>query len=641
MCGITGIFHLREKYDIDRELLSKMNQSQIHRGPDEGGVHFEPGVGLGHRRLAIIDLTNGQQPLFNEDGSIAVTYNGEIYNYRDVALELEKSGYTFRTRCDTEVIVHAWDKWGEACVEHFRGMFAFAVWDRNRNQLFLARDRMGIKPLYYAELDDGQFVFASELKALLVHPGIKRELDPFAIEEYFTFGYVPEPRSIFKQIKKLKAGHTLTLSFAKKVPASRMYWDVSFKTAAINEHQIQEELIERLKEAVDIRMMADVKLGAFLSGGVDSSAIVALMSEVADKRSPLNTCAIGFNDPAYNEADYAKQIANHYKTNHHTLFVEADDFDLLDKLASIYDEPFADSSAMPTYRVCELARRHVTVALSGDGGDELFAGYRRHRFHMNEEKVRQALPHSLRSPVFSVLGKAYPKLDWAPQVLRGKSTFQSLARDSIAAYLNTVSIVNEDLRGRLYSLSFKSNLQGYKGDSVFRDIAEHAPTDHPLSLIQYLDMKTWLPGGILTKVDRASMANSLEVRVPILDHKFVDWSSTITPELKLRDGEGKFIFKKSLEKYLPQDILYRKKMGFSMPLSNWFRGPLQERVRSVLHGEAIRETGVFNDKMLKKISDDHVSGIKDYSSVIWSLLMFDSFYKATFKDVKKPAINYG
>ncbi len=641
MCGIVGIFHLREKYDVDKKLLSFMNQSQLHRGPDEGGLHFEPGIGLGHRRLSILDLSNGQQPLFNEDGSIAVIYNGEIYNFREIATELKKSGYTFHTNCDTEVIVHAWDKWGDACVERFRGMFAFAVWDRNQNKLFLARDRLGIKPLYYAELDDGQFIFASELKALLVHPGLKRELDSFAIEEYFTFGYVPEPRSIFKQVKKLQSGHTLTLNFSQKVPASKMYWDISFKTIdAVDEQEIQEELIARLKEAIDIRMMADVPLGAFLSGGVDSSAIVALMNDLSNGDTPLNTCSIGFNDPAYNETDYAEKIAGQYKTNHHASIVESDDFDLLDKLADIYDEPYADSSAMPTYRVCELARKHVTVALSGDGGDELFAGYRRHRFHMNEERVRQIIPSSLRSPVFGVLGKTYPKLDWAPQVFRGKSTFQSLARDSIAAYLNTVSIVNENLRSQLYSLSFKSNLQGYKGDSVFRDIAEKSPTDHPLSLVQYLDMKTWLPGDILTKVDRASMAHSLEVRVPILDHKFVDWASGIPPELKLKGGEGKSVFKKSLESYLPDDILYRKKMGFSIPLSNWFRGPLQERVKDVLLGDSIRETGIFSDKTLKKITGAHFSGAKDYSAVIWSLLMFDSFYKKTFQNVKKPAINY-
>ena len=624
MCGITGIFEIKENREISRELLSTMNDLQYHRGPDEGGIHIESKIGLGHRRLSIIDRAGGHQPLFNEDKSVVVVYNGEIYNFQNLATELKAKGHSFRTHCDTEVIVHAWEEWGEACVERFRGMFAFAIWDRNKQTLFLARDRLGIKPLYYAELPNGAIIFGSELKALLAHPELKRELDLYAVEEYFALGYVPDPRTILKHAKKLSPGHTLTCRVGKKVPEEKEYWDVPFSAINCdNEQAIQQELIQRLEEAVDIRLISEVPLGAFLSGGVDSSAIVALMSKF--KPDDLNTCSIGFDDPAYTETQYAKLVADKFNTNHHVEQVDSNDFSLLDSLASLYDEPFADSSAIPTYRVCELARKRVIVALSGDGGDELFAGYRRHRWHMNEEKVRGLLPYGLRRPLFGTLGKFYPKLDWAPRIFRGKSTFQSLGRDTLSAYMHTVSVVHDDLRERLYSNKLKAELQGYTADQVFRRYAEKSPTDHPLSLIQYIDMKTYLPGDILTKVDRASMAHSLEVRVPLLDHKFVEWSSGISPDLMLKGREGKHILKKSLEDQLPHEVLYRDKMGFGVPLEGWFRGPLKERVREAIAGQA--DTGLFNTDHLLKLVDEHQSGRREHSATLWSILMFDAFYK--------------
>lgn len=627
MCGLVGIFHLRNKVEINRDLLSKMNESQFHRGPDEGGLHTEPGVGLGHRRLSIIDLSSGQQPLFNEDESVVVVFNGEIYNFQELAEELKQSGHTFRTHSDTEVIVHAWEEWGEACVERFRGMFVFAVWDRNRQTLFLARDRLGIKPLYYAELSDGQLIFASELKALCCHPLLEKTLDEYAIEEYFAFGYIPEPRSIYRQVKKLPPAHTLTLKTGHELPTPHEYWDVSFQpTSRGSESDIEHELIERLREAVDIRLVSEVPLGAFLSGGVDSSAVVALMAQIEQGKA-VNTCSIGFGDPKYNETQFAQQLAERYQTDHIVEQVDPNDFDLIDTLANLYDEPYADSSAIPTYRVCELARKRVTVALSGDGGDENFAGYRRHRWHMNEEKIRRKLPQFMRGPVFGLLGTVYPKMDWAPKIFRARSTFQALAKDSVDAYMHSMSIVYDDLRTPLFSSAFKKKLAGYHASEVFYYHLKRSPTDHPLSLIQYLDTKTYLPGDILTKVDRASMAHALEVRVPILDHKFVEWVSGLDPNLKLRGQEGKYIFKKALEPHVPNDILYRPKMGFAVPLASWFRGPLKERVKQALSSDRLAQTDIFDMDFISRLVNEHQSGVREHSAALWSLLMFESFLR--------------
>ncbi|MDP2025309.1 XrtA/PEP-CTERM system amidotransferase [Sulfuriferula sp.] len=626
MCGIAGIFDLTGTRVIDRELLSRINDIQSHRGPDEAGLHLEPGVGLGHRRLSIIDIASGQQPLFNEDGSVVVVFNGEIYNFVELIPELQRLGHTFRTRSDTEVIVHAWEQWGEACVQHFRGMFAFALWDRKQQVFFLARDRLGVKPLYYALLDNGQFVFGSELKTLTAHPEFKRTLDPFAIEDYFGYGYVPEPRTIYQQSLKLPPGHTLTLQRGKGLAVPREYWDVPFTPLApMSEQDAADETIARLREAVKIRMVAEVPLGAFLSGGVDSSAIVAMMAGLSDQ--PVNTCSISFGDPKYNEAEYAQQVATRYQTAHRVGQVEADDFALIDELAHLYDEPYADSSAMPTYRVCQLARQNVTVALSGDGGDENFAGYRRYRWHGYEEKMRGALPLGLRRPLFGTLGRSYPKADWAPKVLRAKTTFEAMARDSVEGYFHGVSVCSNALRNQLFSPELKRQLQGYSAVEVLRRHDAHNPAHDAVSRVQYLDMKTYLPGDILTKVDRASMAHALEVRVPLLDHQLVEWVSGLPVALKLKGSEGKNILKTALQPYLPDDILYRKKMGFSIPLSEWFRGLLLQRLRAAVLSPRLLDTGLFNPVFLKEMVDQHASGRRDYGAALWSVLMFEAFLR--------------
>ena len=626
MCGLVSIFDSRAARAVDQALLARMNDALMHRGPDEGGLHVEAGVGLGHRRLSIIDLSAGHQPLFNEDGSVAVVFNGEIYNFADLSKELVAAGHIFRTHSDTEVIVHAWEEWGEDCVRRFRGMFAFVLWDRNRQTFFLARDRLGKKPLYYAILPDGFVIVGSELKALLLHPGISREINPTAVEDYFAFGYVPDPKTILRAVSKLSPAHTLTIRRGAAVPAPRAYWDVPFKSVGlIDRGTAERELIERLREAVRIRLISEVPLGAFLSGGVDSSAVVAMMAGLSSE--PVNTCSISFGEPRFNEARYAEQVAVRYHTKHRVEQVDPDDYDLIDILARVYDEPFADSSALPTYRVCQLARKQVTVALSGDGGDESLAGYRRYKWHVYEERMRSFFPRVLRRPLFGALGRFYPKLDWAPKVLRAKTTFQAIARDTLEGYLHGVSVMSDNMRSRLYSNRFRRTLDGYHAIEVFKAHAAGAPTDHPLSLVQYLDMKTYLPGDILVKVDRASMAHSLEVRAPILDHKLIEWVSGLATEWKLEGGEGKALLKSALRPYLSDDILYRPKMGFAVPLAGWFRGPLRDRVREAVLGPILAATEIFDPRFLRDLVDQHQSGRWDHSAALWSLVMFEAFQR--------------
>ena len=626
MCGITGQFDTRGERAVSHPVLHRMNNAQAHRGPDEGSLHIEPGLGLGHRRLSIIDIATGQQPLFNEDGSVVVVFNGEIYNYQELIPELQALGHVFHTKSDTECIVHAWESWGEACVQRFRGMFAFALWDRNRQTLFMARDRLGVKPLHYALLDDGTLLFGSELKSLLAHGGLRRDLDPLAVEEYFALGYVAEPRSIFRQARKLPPAHTLTIRRGQPLPQPREYWDVRFTGG--NPSSLAdacEELVHRLKESVRLRMIAEVPLGAFLSGGVDSSAVVALMA--GQSEGPVNTCSIGFDDPVFNESAFAQTVADRYQTRHRLEVVKSDDFDLIDTLARLYDEPYADSSAIPTYRVCQLARKHVTVALSGDGGDESFGGYRRYRMHLMEERMRGALPEGVRRPIFGLLGRMYPKADWAPRVFRAKTTFEGMARTSVEAYFHSVSILRGPMRDQLFSDSLKRELAGYNASEVFDYHAARAETEDPLALIQYLDLKTYLVGDINTKVDRASMAHSLEVREPLMDHPLVEWLATLPSDLKVRGQEGKYLFKKAMEPHLSDDILYRPKMGFSVPLARWFRGPLKQRVRDAVLGDRLAATGWFNRRYLEHLLEAHQSGARDYSAPLWTLLMFEAFLR--------------
>ena len=627
MCGISGLFDTQGQRDFDRALASRINNIQAHRGPDEDDLHFEPGLALGHRRLSVIDLATGQQPLFNEDGSVGIVFNGEIYNFQELVPELQALGHTFRTRSDTEVIVHAWEAWGPECVHRLRGMFAFALWDRKQQTLFLARDRLGVKPMHYAWLADGSFIFGSELKVITAHPAFVRDIDPLAVEDYFSFGYVPDPRCIYRNAHKLPAAHTLTLRRGDTTQAQPVpYWDVHFTNDnPIGQADAEAELRERVRESVKLRLIADVPLGAFLSGGVDSSAVVATMAGLST--TPVHTCAIGFDDPRFNESAFAQQVADRYNTDHRLEVVKSEDFDLIDTLAWLYDEPYADSSAIPTYRVCQMARKHVTVALSGDGGDESLGGYRRYRLHLGEESVRSRMPHGLRRPLFGALGQLYPKADWAPRMFRAKTTFQGMAMDSVQAYHHSMSHLRADQRQRLFSPAFQKSLGGYNSLTVFRGHAQRAQTDDPLALIQYLDYKTWLVGDINTKVDRASMAHSLEVREPLMDHQLIEWLATLPSHLKINRGEGKYVFKKAFEPLLPNDILYRPKMGFSVPLASWLRGPLTERMRESVLSQRMLDSGYFNAATLRTLIDQHLSRQFDHSTALWMLIMFDAFLR--------------
>jgi len=624
MCGLTGIV-TNDGRAPERAALDAMNTVQAHRGPDQHDLVVLPGAGLAHRRLTILDPSSGEQPMTSKDGRYTLVYNGEIYNYRDLNVELGAAGYTFPGHCDTDTLLAAWKHWGPTCVEHLRGMFAFAVWDSVEQRLFMARDRLGIKPLYYGFAADGDLLFGSELKTLMAHPGLRRDLEPQALEGYLALGYVPEPYAIFRNTYKLPAGHTVSWRKGEPAPSTTPYWDVNFeqRTDQGDDSVVAEELHGRLDDAVRMRLVADVPLGAFLSGGVDSSAVVSLMAGASN--DPVKTCAIGFDHKEFDESDYARRIAQQFGTDHREHQIAAQEFGLIDKLIDVYDEPFADSSALPTYRVCQLARREVKVALSGDGGDENFAGYRRYRLHQNESRVRARIPSSLRKPLFGLLGRIYPKLDWAPRVMRARTTFQAMAMDTAEAYCHSVSVIPQDVREALYSSAFKKQLSGFRTRDLFRAHGKNAGSDHPLSVAQYLDFKTWLPGGILTKVDRASMAHGLEVRVPLLDHQFVTWAAGLRPEQKLYRGEGKHVLKKAFEPTLPRDILYRQKKGFSVPLADWFRGPLRKAGEYALHDSELARCGVFKPRVLKRIWAQHLSGKRDHGPTLWSLLMLSRF----------------
>jgi len=615
MCGITGIFEFERSERFPEQLVHRMNETIVHRGPDDEGIFSGPGISLGFRRLSIIDLSTGHQPISNEDGSIWVLLNGEIYNYPELRAELESKGHRFVTRSDTETIVHLYEEHNEGCFARLRGMFAIAIWDSRQRTLLLARDRVGKKPLYYAH-DSRRLIFGSELKVLLAADGLCRELDHEAVCDYFSFGYIPAPKTVYRAARKLRPGNYLVV----KPGAIRevCYWDVTFRaTEERTEEAWAERLRHELSEATRIRLLSDVPLGAFLSGGVDSSSVVAIMSRL--RQRPVTTCSIGFDEQEYNEAKFARLVAKVFHTDHHDRVIHASALDVLDRLVWHYDEPFADSSAIPTFYVSKTAREHVTVALGGDGGDESFAGYRRYRLDQFENRLRRYLPLPLRRAVFGPLGRHYPALAWAPKIVRGRSTFQSLARTPLEGYFNSMSYFRPDEKERLFTRDFQKTLGGYDSQSVFQEYYDRADTPDLLSKIQYVDIKTYLPDDILAKVDRASMAVSLEVRAPLLDHKLMETAARIPSRLKLKNGVGKYIFKKAIADVLPRDIIERTKQGFAIPLAIWFRGELRELAEQSLFGA---EDGVLNTPYLRKIWSQHQKCICDRSMHLWAALMF-------------------
>lgn len=615
MCGICGIFEYNRHTEIPGEIVHRMNQTMIHRGPDDGGVFVGPGIGLGHRRLSIIDLAGGHQPMSNEDGTIWLLLNGEIYNYPELRAELLQRGHKFVTRSDTEAIVHLYEDFGEGCFQKLRGMFAIALWDSKNRKVVLARDRVGKKPLFYAA-DEKRILFGSELKALLAGDSLSREMDHEALSDYFSFGYIPAPKTIYRSVRKVMPGHYLVAS-ASGIRETK-YWDLSFnQVEQRSEAEWGERLRHELCEATRVRLMSDVPLGAFLSGGIDSSSVVAMMSHLM-KRA-VTTCSIGFNEAKYNEAEYALQVSKLFSTDHHVETVEPNAVEIVDKLAWHFDEPFADSSAIPTYYVSKIARHSVTVALGGDGGDESFAGYRRYKLDYYENLLRSRVPAALRSSVFGPLGRWYPPLAWAPRVFRAKSTFQSLSRSPLEGYFNSISYFRPGDKTRLFTPEFQAKLANYDSMEVLREYYDRADTDDPLTKIQYVDIKTYLTDDILTKVDRASMAVSLEVRAPMLDHHFLELAATIPSSLKLRNGTGKYILKKALEPVLPANILYRAKQGFAIPLADWFKRDLKDMAHHII---VETDDGILNKEFLGTIWDQHQKGYYDRSALLWATLMF-------------------
>ena len=626
MCGIAGIFHCGTPKPVDPRRIERMTDAMVHRGPDGSGVWTDHGVGLGHRRLSIIDLEGSPQPMLSADESAVLVFNGEIYNFAALRRELTQLGARFRTEGDSEVILAAWQQWGPRCLSRLEGMFAFAIYDRRARTLFLARDRFGVKPLFLAYLSDGSLAFASELKGLLAHPLLRRDIDPLAVEDFLTWGYVPDHRSILKGVEKLAAGHSLLLRHDAPPARPVQWWDIDFsRRASGSAADLSAQLLHLMREAVESRMVADVPLGAFLSGGVDSSSVVALMSDAG--RGPVTTCSIGFDVAALDETSYARLIAEQFGTRHHERIVDPDDFGAIGALASMFDEPFADASALPTWRVCQLAREHVTVALSGDGADEAFAGYRRQVFHAREDQLRALLPQSLRGTLFGGLGRIWPKADWAPRPLRAKATLLALGASSEEGYARALAINPPELRACLYTDAMRSALADYRAERPLIDLMRGAPARSGLDRAQYADLKFWLPGDILTKVDRTSMAVSLEAREPLLDHHLVEFGATLPHGARIKGRQGKWLLKHTMERFLPETVLYRPKQGFVTPIAQWLRGPLQTQARAVASSATLMDTGWFSASQLKHLTQSHISGTADHSRLLWQLMMLDRSLK--------------
>src|SRR3569623_1176428 len=625
MCGSAGVFHPGTPKPVERARVLAMADALAHRGPDGSGVWTAPGVGLGHRRLAIIDVAGSPQPM--QDGDLTVTYNGEIYNFAEVRAELQAMGAQFHTNGDTEVLLHGWRQWGLAMLDRLNGMFAFALHDAGRQCLFLARDRLGVKPLHYVELSDGSVAFASELKGLLAHPLLRRAPDLTAIEDFMGLGCVPDDSCIVAGVKKLPAAHFLLLERGRPIPQPQRWWELDFTHRARGSlKDLEAEFVDRMRHAVTLRMVSDVPLGAFLSGGVDSSAVVALMAEAS--KGAVKTCTIGFQEAEHDERAYADAIAARYHTDHRERVVAAADFQLIDRLTASFDEPFADASALAPFRVSVLAREQDTVALSGDGADEAFAGYRRYKFQAAEERVRALLPREASARVFGTLGRLYPKADWAPRALRAKTTLLALADDGATAYARSVGVPTPALREKLFSAAARVQLGGHRAEGRYITTLRDAPARDAHDRAQYADIRHYLPGDILTKVDRTSMAVSLEAREPLLDYKLMEFAASLPVSMRLRGGQGKWLMKKAMERYLPQDILYRPKMGFVTPVSAWFRGALADEAAALSRSPRLLQW--FDGPTIEKLAADHRSGRAEHGRTLWQLVTLDRSLRLLF-----------
>lgn len=610
MCGIAGIWYFDRERPVDPALLRAMTEQLIHRGPDEDGCYTDGSIGLGFRRLSIIDVAGSHQPMPNENQRCWIVFNGEIYNFQELRARLAAK-HTFQTRGDTETILHAYEDDGPDCVQHLRGMFAFAVWDAGADTLTLAVDRFGKKPIYY--LADGEkFIFASELKALLQHPGLKVELDLEALDEYLYLGYVPAPRTIFQQIRKLPPAHTLVVKRDGSL-TPREYWHPHFiEPSQYDTRPLPElaaELRHLLTEAVRLRMISDVPLGAFLSGGVDSSAVVALMSQVSSQ--PVKTFAIGFDESGFDETHYAQEVADFCHTDHTREVVRPDVVAILPKLIHQYDEPFADSSMIPTYYVAQAARQHVTVALSGDGGDEIFAGYHRYRNVFRHLLLQRIIPARLR-PLAGVIGRRLPKrFKIGPYLAH-------VAQPALPFLPMQTEFFDATQRSSLYDTDMPLQSQ-----TIRQQLLSETAALHWLSQYQYLDVRTYLPGDILVKVDRASMLASLETRAPLLDHIVFEFMAKVPPQYKMTRRDSKILLKEALKGLLPPSIYRRDKRGFVIPLRDWLAKPLNPLLRDTLLDSTAQSRGLFRAKSVRRLIEDHTKGKADHQHRLWALLCFE------------------
>ena len=621
MCGIAG-FSLFNYQEGGNASLEAMHKAIVHRGPDASGIYLDEHIGLCHRRLSILDLSEaGNQPMYSADNHLVIVFNGEIYNFLELRADLEQQGVTFKSHTDTEIILALYAREGVKCLDKLNGMFAFALWDKTKQELFIARDRLGKKPLYYFS-DKGRFAFGSEIKAILALQDIPREIRLDAVHDFFAYQYVPDPKSIFKHIHKLPPAHYLILD--KNGFSIKEYWDLSFKHVTGDSEETNKQKLKTLLEKVTKqRMISDVPLGAFLSGGVDSSGVVAMMAEASD--TPVKTCTIGFDNKAYNEADFAREIAEKYHTEHHEFTVHQNVAEQLEHIASFFDEPFADPSLVPTFFVSELARKAVTVALAGDGGDEMFAGYEKYTTDNIENKLRNKFPESIRKSIFPSLAKIAGAL---PGSLgrKGKSLLTSLSHNPAMGFFITNSMMTDDMWNKLVKPDVAATLNGYHPSQYTLDMYNKADGPDHLSKILYTDIKTYMTGDILVKVDRMSMANSLEVRAPILDYQVAEFAATLPSSQKYRDGEKKYLLKEVFKPFIPDSLLYRKKMGFSTPLDEWFRGELKALSESKLLQCNEGLSDVFNTAAIHSIWQEHQSHTKDHGIVLWSMLMYQMWY---------------
>jgi asparagine synthase (glutamine-hydrolysing) len=622
MCGIAGFIDVQRSRDDAEQLIDRMCQVIRHRGPDDQGVWVEDGIALGMRRLSIIDLTGGHQPIFNEDRSILVVFNGEIYNYRELQKKLQEQGHHFHTNSDTEVIVHAYEKYGDDCVKHLRGMFTFAIWDRKRQRLLAARDRFGKKPLNYY-WDGQRLIFGSEIKSIL-EAGISREINAIALDEYLVYGYVPTPNTLFKGGLKLPAAHLLIYEDGQI--STKRYWELSFTpTCQDDEATAIEHTHILLKEAVQVRLMSEVALGAFLSGGVDSSVVVGVMSQVMSQ--PVKTFSIGFAEDDYSELPYARQVAKHFSTDHHEFFVRPDLISVLPQLVWAYDEPFADPSMLPTYYVSKLAREHVTVVLTGDGGDEIFGGYARYE----RELATNHIPAFLRS----LLGYASMLL---PDGMRGKRRLSNIPLDLATRYVRSNMLFPASLRPLMYNREYFTHVRDYNPYQRCSSEFHNAQYLDSMTQMQFVDVRLYLADDILVKVDKASMLNSLETRAPMLDQHLVEYVSSLPSTIRTRKGVLKYLLKKVAADLLPSEILVRPKQGFGVPIKHWFRDELTGYAHDLLDPPRARQRGIFDPKFIRNLLKSHASTkLVNYSEAIWALLCLELWFQ-TYMD--QPPIRF-